>query len=456
MPTSVEEDWHPARLLPTVGLRGEEEKEQRATSSLLAVMYAVPEFARGLLADLGAPRGRVSTFAEVQVKDAAGKLHIPDGAIIVKRGQTHWRCLVEVKTGAAELSAEQISRYLDWAKDNSFDAVLTISNQITGSANDSPVAVDGRKLRRVGLFHLSWWRVLTEAIVHHRHKGVSDREQAWLLGELVAYLDHERSGAGGFQGMGDQWVSVRTAAGNETLRAGDPQVRQIAERWEQFVDYLSLGLSQDLGVGVTALRPRRTTQEARLDAAVKRLADTGKLEGALKVPDAVGNITVEADLRTKRVTTSVEVAAPRSGGAKRRINWLLRQLKDAPGELRIDVRFVNAHETGSALLSEAHDAPERLLSTVDLKREPRSFQLALTQKMGSKRGKEEGSFARETRAQAISFYREIVQELTAWRSPAPRLPVGAAAAPEAASPEPPRFSDDDERDPGEGTDPSPN
>ncbi len=72
MPPSPHEDWHPARLLPTVGLRGEEEKEQRATSSLLAVMHAVPQFARGLLSELGAPRGHVSTFTEVQVKDAAG------------------------------------------------------------------------------------------------------------------------------------------------------------------------------------------------------------------------------------------------------------------------------------------------------------------------------------------------------------------------------------------------
>jgi hypothetical protein len=105
-------------------------------------MHAVPQFARGLLSDLGAPRGHVSTFTEVQVKDAAGKLHVPDGAIVVERGRTRWRCLVEVKTGAAELRDEQVARYLDWAKANDFDAVLTISNQITSSAKDTPVTVD--------------------------------------------------------------------------------------------------------------------------------------------------------------------------------------------------------------------------------------------------------------------------------------------------------------------------
>ncbi len=50
-------DWHPARLIPTAGIRGQEEQERRATSSLLAVMYAVPEFGRAVLSELGAPRG---------------------------------------------------------------------------------------------------------------------------------------------------------------------------------------------------------------------------------------------------------------------------------------------------------------------------------------------------------------------------------------------------------------
>ena len=73
------EQWRRARLLPTVGLRGQEEQEQRATSSLLAVMHAVPDFGRALLSDLGAPKGRLDTFTEIQLQDAEGKRCIPDG-----------------------------------------------------------------------------------------------------------------------------------------------------------------------------------------------------------------------------------------------------------------------------------------------------------------------------------------------------------------------------------------
>ena len=54
-----------------MGIRGQEEQEKRATTSLLAVMRAVPEFGQALLGPLGAPKGRISTYAEVQLKDSA-------------------------------------------------------------------------------------------------------------------------------------------------------------------------------------------------------------------------------------------------------------------------------------------------------------------------------------------------------------------------------------------------
>src|SRR3954453_21713461 len=91
-------DWHPARLIPTAGIRGQEEQERRATSSLLAVMRAVPEFGHALLKELGAPRSTViETFAEVRFKDGAGKTVIPDGAVVCERGGRRWTILVEVK-----------------------------------------------------------------------------------------------------------------------------------------------------------------------------------------------------------------------------------------------------------------------------------------------------------------------------------------------------------------------
>jgi hypothetical protein len=93
-----EETWRRARLIPTTGIGGQDEQEQRATSSLLAVMTAVPQFGRAILDHVGAPGGRIQTFTEIRFIDEDTKLSIPDGAIVVERGRSRWVGLMEVKT----------------------------------------------------------------------------------------------------------------------------------------------------------------------------------------------------------------------------------------------------------------------------------------------------------------------------------------------------------------------
>jgi hypothetical protein len=437
------DSWHEARLIPTTGIGGQDDQEQRATSSLLAVMKAVPQFGRAVLSHLDAPGGRISTYTEVRFEDGADKTVIPDGAIVVERGKTRWICLVEVKTGRAALRAEQIEKYLDIARANGIDALLTISNQIVAAPSESPVSIDARKTKRVALRHLSWWRIMTEARVQYEHRGIADTDQAWILGELIAYLDHEKAGAGGFEDMGESWVAIRDGARQHTLRLADTGVRDVAGRWEQFVQYLALGLCQTLGRNVEPVWPKKVDAAGRLDLSVRSLVEDGRLEATIRVPDAAAPLDLSADLRARLLTTSIELSAPREGRAKTRINWIIRQLKDAPDNLRIDVRYPNVKETVAASLKEARDKPDKLLFAADPHREPRFFRLSLARDLGSKRGKLAGSFVAESKRQTIDFYRTIVQGLKAWSPSAPRLPgEGEEPASPAASPQPPEFSDE--------------
>jgi hypothetical protein len=416
-------------------------------------MHAVPEFGQGFLRGFGAPKGRISTFTEVQLKGADGKVHIPDGAIVIERGQTRWSALVEVKTGKAALEAEQVSRYLDMARDHGFNAVITISNQIASQPTDVPVTVDKRKLRRVALYHRSWWRIVTEAVMQHRFRGISDPDQAWILGELIAYLDHENSGASGFEGMGDQWVNAREAARQGTLRTTDKETCSVAEHWEQFLDYLALGLSQDLGRDVQPVRQKKQDLHARLDVCARELAASGSLNGSVRVPDAVAPLNLVADLRARQLTTSVVIDAPREGKPASRLTWILRQLESAPADLRVTVSLANVRETTSLLLGDVRDNPRGLLSPTDPKREPRSFELALTRPLGLKNGRGQGSFVREMRRQVIDFYDGVVQNLKPWQAKAPKLLDRSKRAPETPQVDPPPFAAVEGRDIGEATTP---
>ena len=371
----------------------------------------------------------------MRFKDSNGKSVIPDGAIVCRRGKKTWTCLVEVKTGSAKLKDEQVAAYLDIAKANGLDGVLTISTQITANSSESPCSIDGRKLRgSLSLWHFSWWRVLTEAVVQQRYRGISDPDQEWILRELIHYLSSEASGAVGFEDMGDQWVTARKSAHEGLLRASDPAAHDVAERWEQFTNYLCLSLSQELGASVTAPRPRGQTSPARLEEVVKQLASDGALSSTLRIPDAVGPLTIRSDLRSRQTFVTIAVDAPREKRPKTSIGWLLRQLREASDDLLIEVAYPNARATTAAKLGEIREDATRLLYPPDPKRSPREFTITRTRPMGQKRGRAEGSFVRETSAQTVAFYRDIVQNLKAWQAPAPKLrtePELADAAPSA-------------------------
>ena len=185
-----EENWHGARLIPISGIRGVEEQERRGTSALLAVLTAVHEFQREILKPLGAPAGRVSAYCEVPFELADGRKVRVDGAIEVVRGKRTWTLLVEVKTGKAELNQEQVEAYLDVVKQEGFDGLLTISNQLASVYGQHPIDVDGRRYRNVALHHLSWARILATALRVDDHIGVEDSDQEWILGELFRYLQY--------------------------------------------------------------------------------------------------------------------------------------------------------------------------------------------------------------------------------------------------------------------------
>ena len=426
----AEETWHAARLIPTSGISGTEEQERRATSALLAVMLAVKDFAKSIIAPLGAPAGRLETFIEVPFILGDRKVY-PDGLIRVTRGPRSWVALVEVKTGSNRLEAPQLEAYLDVAREQGFDAVLTISNEIPPIAGTHPTAVDKRKLKKAALHHLSWTQVLTEAVMHKVHRGVADPEQAWILGELIRYLEHPRSGAMEFDDMGTSWVAVREGVAAGTLRPTDKGAADVASRWEQLLRYACLRLGRQLGVEVQPALTRKEIADPtiRAQALISALATEGRLDGSVRIPNAVGPISLSADLRAGRITASVDIDAPREGRALTRVNWLIRQLKAAPDTVRIDCFAAHARGAStSELLRDVRQDPGSLID--DPKREPRLFRLALTAPMGSKRGQGRGSFVGAILDLLDQFYESTVQTIKPWSAAPPKL----RAEPEDAQP----------------------
>lgn len=416
-----EEVWNEARLIPTSGISGAEEQERRATSALLAVMSAVPDFSRGMLKPLGVPAGKIEAYIEVPF-DLSGKRVYPDGLIRVSRGQKVWTALVEVKTGKNQLSTEQLEAYLDVARDQGFDALLTISNEIPPGPTQHPTKLDKRKLRKVSVHHWSWSLLLSTAVVQKEHRGVSDPEQAWILGELIRYLEHPRSGAMEFDDMGPDWVTVRQAVSSSTFRSTDRSGPDVVARFDALLRYASLRLGRRLGTDVTHLLSRRELADPALRAQtlLTSLEGDGVLSGAIRVPDAVGPITVTVDLRSGRVTCHTDIGAPRQGRPQTRVNWLVRQLKNAPDHVRVEAFMANSRGPGTAeLLGPVRENPALLVE--DPKRDIKSFRVALSAPVGTKRARGRGGFIDSVLDLTDTFYADVLQNLKSWSATPPKL-----------------------------------
>jgi hypothetical protein len=416
-----EETWLAARLIPTSGINGADEQERRATSALLAVMSAVREFGRSLTQQFGAPAGQVQTFIEVPFRLGDSKF-FPDGLIRVSRGQRQWTALVEVKTGSNELHTEQLERYLDIAREQGFDALITISNQIPPVPGQHPTTVDKRKLKKVALHHLPWSEVLTVAVMQKEYRGVADPDQAWVLGELIRYLEHPRSGALEFSDMGPSWVSVREAVSAGTLRPADGAAVEVAGRFDALVRFAGLKLGRQLGTEIVpALAKREIAEPAvRTQALVAQLTSTGSMTAALRIPGAVGALSVTADVRAAKITCHVDVDAPKEGRPTTRINWLVRQLKAAPEAVRLESFAAYSRGPGNAeLLKAVRDNPSLLIG--DPAKEIRSFRVAANSPAGTKRGTGRGSFIDSVLDAIDHFYEEVIQNLKPWMPAPPKL-----------------------------------
>lgn len=419
-------EWQVARLIPTWGINSDAEAEMRAASATLAVISIVREFSSALLTPLGASSARkalVESFVEVSFKLPDGTVVRPDGLIRVTFGKNIFTALVEVKTAQNLLQADQVNAYWEVARQYGFNAVITISNEIA-AGNQHPTA--GLKVRansKVQVHHFSWSRLLATAVMCKTHQGIADTEQAWILGELIRYLESGASGAVAFSDMGPNWVAVRDGAKESTLRKNSDEVRDIAQRWDQLLQFAAMRLGSEIGADVQqVIAKAQQDPKVRHAHVVDTLCGSGVMAGVLKVPNAVGPIGLEADLRARRVMAWVDVGAPNDRGNKARATWLLRQIgEDVPNGLCVEVWPRQARTPIVASWVEATEDRSRLDDPDG--RDVLRYRLLLRAEMGGARktGGKAGGFVDSVVGLLDRFYGGVVQGLSPWVPTAPRL-----------------------------------
>ncbi|MEU1338233.1 TerD family protein [Streptomyces sp. NPDC005827] len=423
------ESWRQARLFPVSALKSDRDRETRATSVLLSVMAQVPEFGRRLTAAFGAPAGRMETFTEVSLPHGDTPRR-PDGVVRVERAGKLWTALVETKTNGNALKSEQVQAYMDIAARRGYEAVITLSNDV--ALEGSPlvdVKIDGRRKHKVALRHLSWAEVAHQAQMLIRHEGVGNKAHAWLLQELLHYLQHENSGCHGFQNMGPAWVPVRNGIDDETLCQGDPRALDVVESWERLIRQVCLGLGGELGQKVLPVRGSKAGRDPkeRRDLLADQLCLQGRLQAELRIEGTPGVLEIEADLRTGRLRTAMQIPAPEQGYPLSWAKRLVRSLAEAPADLHIETLVEGDTAGPRGTLERLRPEPADLLPKADGARIT-GFRLSLLKGMGSGRGNAETGFIRSVDDAVQRFYGTVAVHLdraTARRAPAKQPePVG--------------------------------
>lgn len=413
-----------ARLMPAMK---DSNKEQKVTSSLLASIMAINEFGRELLTDVGAPafkRAKINCYTEVVFKGKVSNKIRPDGLIVVEAGKKRWSALVEAKVGNNPLKIEQVEAYLELAKGHKIDALITISNQFASIPTHHPMKVSKVKTRRVSLYHWSWMLIMTKGILQATNKNISDPDQAFILEELIRYLQHPNSGVLSFNRMDSSWKIVCSDTNKRVpLKKNSNDVVNVVSNWHQLTRFLALQMSVAVGevVNTHLTRKQQNNIEKYFADSVNALITNEELSSEFTILNAASRLKLVADLRCRTLSVSMRVNAPDDRKqVKSRLMWLIRQLSKCDvGDTEIRViwqgRSKDTATTLDAIRNDEFDYTPPKKNVL-----PSAFEVRITYDLMSK-FIAPVVFVDEAQKVLPSFYKSVGQYLRAWKPSPPKL-----------------------------------
>lgn len=411
-----------ARLFPTLA---DTSREQRATSIFLAVMSQVPGLAEAILQSINVKVGkrtRVEAYTEVVLKQEGSTSGRPDGLLIVQSSRMKWSALIETKIGGAKLDSDQVTKYVELARANGIDAVITISNQFVARPEHSPVDVPKNLLKKTKLYHWSWKYISTQSEILEIEQSVEDSDQIYLVEELNRFFSHPKTGVERFTEMAQGWRDVVQAVTNGvSLTRATPGLDEAVSSWYWEERDLCLQMSRHVGRQVTARMPREHVRSAdrRLRDGIVGLIEKPQLKSSLQIPDCASDIEIDVDLKSKTVSVSMKLRAPGDRkSARARVNWLLHMLKHDDPRL-----FIKAHWPGKAAptlkeVVKLRSDPDAIRAN-NPKLVPHTFEVVLIDNLG-KGFSGRKTFIRSLEEMVPCFYDLVGANLRVWRALPPR------------------------------------
>lgn len=414
-----------ARLFPVLATTS---KEGRTTSIVLSCLSRVEEFGGAMLASVGVKLGKrsqIECYTEIVFQAEQTKPNDrPDGLIVVKNGTREWRALVEAKVGSATLGAEQVEKYRAIAKEQGCDAVITISNEFTSTPKNHPILEVRKSRSKIPVFHWSWMFILTNVGLLIANEEVSDTDQALLLNELRRFLSDDSAGIKGFERMPPEWSDINKliSTGGKITSKSD-EAASVIEAWHQETRDLSLILTRMTETYVNERLPRKHISDPvlRQKDELVILRELNQLQSTLDVPYAAAPLEIIADISRRTIDVGMFLKSPEDKkSSKARLNWLLRQIpNETPEGLTIKCNWPGRSEATQFSYTDLLASPD-LIDEGKSGLQVSSFNVFLSKRLGA-RFTQQTNFIVDLEDIVPRFYREIGQNLVAWRKSAPKI-----------------------------------
>ena len=412
-----------ARLIPTVA---DSSKEERIVSILLATLSVVRPFAERFLKICKVQMGKTShldSYTEVKFPTSE-KCHEgrPDGVVKLLTRKNIWTAFVEAKINKVEIDEAQVHKYAELARAYGVNSVITLSNQFVSLPTHHPYSVPKRLSNRVDFFHMSWVSVLTQA--HLALRDSMEREQEFILREMVRYFDHPGSGVRPFDEMNQEWRSlVHGVRDGQKFRKSSQEIEKAVASWHQEERDVCLMLSRRMGAHVDIRIPRRhqIDSDLRHRDMCDSLIVSQKLQSSFTIPNAANDLEVVADLQRRTISCSMRLDAPKD--RKRtaaRINWLMRQLRNVEAEgVTVRALWSGREPQTQAPLSEIK-ADSKCLESERADAVLKSFEIVMINDLSS-RFSGRRTFIEDLERSIPEFYDRIGQHLRPWIPPPPPI-----------------------------------
>ncbi|MDX2359398.1 MAG: hypothetical protein QNK23_01235 [Crocinitomicaceae bacterium] len=417
--TSKQIQAQPARLIPT----HKTGDEMALTSIFLSTVKLVKEYRDGLFKELKLSRsGKVFFYTEVSFPEI-DKSRIDGLIIIVIKGVIADAVFFEMKNKNNGLDKGQIESYIELAKKLKVSKMVTVSNEFVADPSHSPVKVKPPK--SITLSHFSWTYLITKGqlLLFKNENNIQDEDQVEIMREALYYFENPISGISGYTQMKQGWKEVAENIRNQKQqKVSDECVEDAVLSWYEEEKDMALLLSRKLGVLVRS--SSKNKESIKKD--IVKLVKENYISGTLAVKNSVSDIKVKAEFERRIVSMGVKVIPPMDKGTVARISWLARQLENCRKKsestfhklekdiiIEADIKFAKANI--KIKLSEIND-----LAELSKGKEIQGFHIVYASGFGAGFASNK-KFIVLIEQMVLDYYEGVVQHMTNWNRPAPKL-----------------------------------